>query len=631
MRTLYIDINNKPIQNTDEIICVSDNETLLNDFFYELGCSILSKSGINVPKAQLISGFNLPENVDAYAKIIKQWEDLKAILFGNDVEGEFNVHLPKEYMSWLGNHSNQDYRTICRNKNYDCTQEHIVTIDVEDFYNEYVNDDFIRSLIKTLQGKKDIEQIVFNDNIVTSHSKIVNDICKKNEVIFTPYKSWEKPKRESAPQHKELNTFFVIIKEDKKDTGFRIKVFDRQMRVLIDDYFDECYCNYNKNEDAFLNKFCFLATTCAVFFKNKLDETWTKVSRNGIENVRDKNSSNSSHPRNCIKVNDNAVLVHTKTGSGTKWFLSYFDGRNETILENNQNLNPVVFHETQVIKFCKKHYYDVISKMWYDYVLGKFGIVVEDNRRCKIYSLINHKRILEKRILIYHKPQTDTEKVDSRELFLTTSLDGEVGWCLDKLTERNIVFNTAGDCFEIPKGQIIAQYGIHDGYLAYKDCVVTKDNNGKYYFWNLKGELLLEKDLDFDSLWKSYGFCHKKLVFRSNIGIGFKKKYSFHIIDENFNIMTLKGSQYSSEDTEVYFISNNLLYFHKFAGYDTIYAIERNGECREVMNVNYLTYLSENFLIGQAAGMGDCCHSLFKTNGDLILSLSNYESIYVIE
>lgn len=191
MRTLYIDINNKPVQNTDEMICVSDNETLLNDFFYELGCSILSKSGINVPKAQLISGFNLPENVDAYAKIIKQWEELKAILFGNDVEGEFNVHLPKEYMSWLGNHSNQEYRAICRNKSYDCTKELIVTIDVKEFYDEYVNDDFIRSLVKTLRENNDIKQIVFNDDVVTRKSQIVKKLKKQfDDLSFIAYENF---------------------------------------------------------------------------------------------------------------------------------------------------------------------------------------------------------------------------------------------------------------------------------------------------------------------------------------------------------------------------------------------------------------------------------------------------------
>lgn len=190
MKTLYIDINNNPIQNTDEVICVSDKGTLLNDFFYELGCSILSKSGINVPKAQLISGFNLPENVYAYATIIKQWEELKVILFCHDVEGEFNVHLPKEYMSWLGNHSNQEYRAVCKKKNYDCTKGHIITIDVEEFYDNYINDDFVRLLVKTLRENSEIEQIVFNDNAVTKHSRIVKSIRDHFDVSFLPYEIW---------------------------------------------------------------------------------------------------------------------------------------------------------------------------------------------------------------------------------------------------------------------------------------------------------------------------------------------------------------------------------------------------------------------------------------------------------
>ena len=221
MRTLYIDINNKPVQNTDEIICVSDNGTLLNDFFYELGCSILSKSGINVPKAQLISGFNLPENVDAYAKIMKQWEELKAILFGNDVEGEFNVHLPKEYMSWLGNHSNQEYRTICRNKSYDCTKELIVTIDLEEFYDEYVNDDFIRFLVKTLRENNDIEQIVFNDDVVTRKSQIVNKIKLLFEKLsFIPFELWSKDVTDT-PNSCDTNKLCIF-----EDSEFNVHTID---------------------------------------------------------------------------------------------------------------------------------------------------------------------------------------------------------------------------------------------------------------------------------------------------------------------------------------------------------------------------------------------------------------------
>ncbi|OYP51975.1 hypothetical protein CIK97_01845, partial [Prevotella sp. P3-120] len=189
MKTLYIDINNNPVQNTDEILCVSDNGTLQNAFFYELGCSIISKSGINVPKAQLISGFNLPENADAYAKIVSQWENLKNILFGSDVEGEFNVHLPKEYMSWLGNHSNQDYRAVCRNNNYDCTQEHSITIDIAEFYNDWVDGGL--KIERILRDNNDIEQVVFNDHTVTKQSHIIKSICEQFNVSFLPYEMWK--------------------------------------------------------------------------------------------------------------------------------------------------------------------------------------------------------------------------------------------------------------------------------------------------------------------------------------------------------------------------------------------------------------------------------------------------------
>ena len=189
MKTLYIDINNNPVQNTDEIICVSDKGTLQNAFFYELGCSILSKSNINVPKVQLISGFNLPENADAYAKIVSQWENLKNILFGSDVEGEFNVHLPKEYMSWLGNHSNQDYRAVCRNNNYDCTQEHSITIDIAEFYNDWVDGGL--KIERILRDNNDIEQVVFNDHAVTKQSHIIKSIREQFNVSFLPYEMWK--------------------------------------------------------------------------------------------------------------------------------------------------------------------------------------------------------------------------------------------------------------------------------------------------------------------------------------------------------------------------------------------------------------------------------------------------------
>lgn len=190
MKTLFVDINNKPIQNTDEIICISDNGTLQNAFFYELGCFIQSKSGINVPKSQLISDFNSPENAEAYANIIEQWERMKAILFSSEVEGKYQVSLSKEYISWLANHSNEDYRSICKRKHYDCTRELTITIDIKEFYDEYIGDDFFRILMKTLYENNDIDNIVFNDNAITKNSIIYTSLRKQFNISLQPYEMW---------------------------------------------------------------------------------------------------------------------------------------------------------------------------------------------------------------------------------------------------------------------------------------------------------------------------------------------------------------------------------------------------------------------------------------------------------
>lgn len=188
MKTLYIDINNNPIQETEDVKLLTDGGSLQYAFFYELGSHLVGKVGKSIKKAKLISNFDSQENAEAFHKIITQWNILKSILFGEELEESFNVIIPKEFIAWMSVHVDNEYRSIAAQ--YDKTKDQIVTIDIESFYEDAVDDDFKRNIVKVLKSDSEISQVVFNDDAVTKHSRIVKSIREKYDVMFIPFEKW---------------------------------------------------------------------------------------------------------------------------------------------------------------------------------------------------------------------------------------------------------------------------------------------------------------------------------------------------------------------------------------------------------------------------------------------------------
>lgn len=501
MRTLYVDINNEPVQNTDEIICVSCNETLLNDFFYELGCSILSMSGINVPKAQLISGFNLPENADAYAKIIKQWEELKTILFGSNVEGVFKVYLPKEYMSWLGNHCNQDYRAICRNNNYDCTKELTLSIDVKEFYIEYINDDFVWTLIKSIYKKHYIKQIVFNDNIVTTNSQIIKNISTKMGLAFIPYEIWIK---EQEKLKEKINKFFpynytpliVISEKDMNAGGYRVIVKELldTNKIIISGYYDMLYIDHS-----------------CLYLKNRNDNAWTVITPYGktkslkkcfrdIEILPYNNVLNKFHNCRIISNKNDRYLINSRKDNMNRWFLyTVSDNHSVDIISTKKNYAPE-WLDYNIIRFNNKKndsYYHTESKRWYYDVFKSFAIkIVDIDLRCEVFSLITGEHLLKDATIMYHPGNQYTNPYEEGAI-ITVSDDGQLGSVLDSKTNRIIVFNHNGDTLYLESSDYLVREDYAPDHILFsKDQILIRQGH-QLISKNIKGTInwTVKKDL----------------------------------------------------------------------------------------------------------------------------------------
>ena len=213
MDTNDIDINNKPIQETDEIKLFTDEGSLQYAFFYELGSQIVGKAGKSIKKAKLILDFDSPENAEAFQKITTQWNVLKAMLFGEKLEESFDVTIPKEFISWLSVHVDNEYRCIAAQ--YDKTKDQIVTIDIESFYEDAVDDEFKRSIVKALKSDPEIEQIVFNNDAVTKRSRIVRSIREQSDVVFVPFEKWnEEP---TVERRKHIEEFLLKYPTEQWD------------------------------------------------------------------------------------------------------------------------------------------------------------------------------------------------------------------------------------------------------------------------------------------------------------------------------------------------------------------------------------------------------------------------------
>ena len=186
MRTLYININNEQIQSNIELEVL--NYDVDSDFFFYLGKKIARGCKVENENA-LITDFNTPDNEKDYQRIISQWNELKAILFSEKYEGEFDFTLPNGYIDWLRIHP--QYFSI-HDANFS-NDESVISIDLEELYEESI-EELQRKILRKLKRNDlhlEIDEIVFNDDAVTRNSAIVRATKEKYDGIgFKMYKKW---------------------------------------------------------------------------------------------------------------------------------------------------------------------------------------------------------------------------------------------------------------------------------------------------------------------------------------------------------------------------------------------------------------------------------------------------------
>ena len=187
MKSLYININNEQIQSNEELEVL--NYDLDSDFFFYLGEKIAKGCKVENENA-LITDFNTQDNEENYKQIIAQWNELKNILFSEECEGKFELTLPSGFTHWL--RYNEKYNTVY-DRNFSHGEQAVITIDLEELHEDSV-EDLQRKIIRKLQRDDlyfEIDEIVFNDDVVTRKSPIIHTIKEKYEGVgFKAYKKW---------------------------------------------------------------------------------------------------------------------------------------------------------------------------------------------------------------------------------------------------------------------------------------------------------------------------------------------------------------------------------------------------------------------------------------------------------
>ena len=190
MKTLYININSEPISSSDELV-VMDYHDLIDDFFFYLGERIGKGCKIQNENA-LITDFNTPENKQDYDLILSQWNEVKRLLFSEEVTGSFNFELPSGYLHWL--RYNEDYNHVYE-ANFSNGGENSISIVLEDLYEDSV-EALQRKIMRKLKRDDlylEIDAIVFNDEAVTRKSRIVRTIKDNYDSIgFIKFEKWDK-------------------------------------------------------------------------------------------------------------------------------------------------------------------------------------------------------------------------------------------------------------------------------------------------------------------------------------------------------------------------------------------------------------------------------------------------------
>ena len=191
MKTLYININGKNIQSTEDIIVIGRSEdAIVNKFFFELGKEILKgvvAPGVtSIKKKDVVTDFKAHDE-KSYNLIMEQWEILKQELLGENPSGIRTVKLPDEYISWLQNSSQPAYAEIAKSLyGRGCS----VKVSLDKIYKNAIG-----IIVNNIEPEecKDCGQFVVNDNAVTDDSAITSSIQERMpQITFVPFEDFGK-------------------------------------------------------------------------------------------------------------------------------------------------------------------------------------------------------------------------------------------------------------------------------------------------------------------------------------------------------------------------------------------------------------------------------------------------------
>ena len=191
MKTLYVNLGNEQIESTKSTEVL--NYKLLDDFFFYLGEAIVEGIDFHANKISLIEEFNTPKNASDFDEILKQWEKLKSILFGEKPKGIFDITLPNGYINWLRYNSNDEYRKIYSFK-YSNSDKSVVSIDIDDFFTSCIEGDLLRKINSYVVKNQQIDNIVLGVNKIVEKSFFIEEVrqryhamnvyCSLNNITF---------------------------------------------------------------------------------------------------------------------------------------------------------------------------------------------------------------------------------------------------------------------------------------------------------------------------------------------------------------------------------------------------------------------------------------------------------------
>lgn len=193
MKTLYININGKAIHSDGNIEVIGSAEDAIVDSFYiSLGMAI-ADGMTGIKYKPLVADF-AKAKPEEFKSFTKQWNEIKALLLGDNPSGDVEFVLTPEYLEWLK--MNSSYSDIYYKK-YQGQHEAKVNLSLDELYEDTV-DAIRRKVIRFLgtnDNYKNFDEFVVNDATVTRRSLIVRSIKSKFEdVAFVLYEKWMESK-----------------------------------------------------------------------------------------------------------------------------------------------------------------------------------------------------------------------------------------------------------------------------------------------------------------------------------------------------------------------------------------------------------------------------------------------------